>query len=144
MDQGDDKTNTPGTCSIFVMTHKEIRHIPQDRVVTYARLVVDFRPQKDDPNRLRITSGGNLIKYPGDITTRTADMTKAKILWNSILSTECSWFMGLDIKNFYFGTPLDRFKYMKIPITLFPARVRQQYQLRGERLKMDSFTWRLG
>ena len=50
MFQGDDKTNTPGTCSIFVMTHNEIRHIPQDRVVTYARLVVDFRLQKDNPN----------------------------------------------------------------------------------------------
>ena len=100
MAQGDDKTKTPGTCSIFVMTHNKIRHIPQDRVVTYARLVVDFRPQKDDPNRVRITASGNLIKYPGEITTRTSDMTTAKILWNSILRTEGDRFMGLDIKNF--------------------------------------------
>ena len=71
MAQGDDKTNTPGTCSIFVMTHNEIRNIPQDRVFTYARLVVDFRPPKDDPNRVRITAGGKLIKYPGELTTRT-------------------------------------------------------------------------
>ena len=58
MDQGDDKTKTPGTCSIFVMTHNKIRHITQDIVVTYARLVVDFKPQKDDPNHVRITAGG--------------------------------------------------------------------------------------
>ena len=70
------------------MTHNEIRHIPQDRVVTHARLVVDFRPPKDDHNRVRITAGGNLINYPGDLTTHTADMTMAKILWNSILSTK--------------------------------------------------------
>ena len=43
--------------------------------------------------------------------------------------------MGLDIKNFYLGTPLNRFKYMKIPITLFPAHVRQQYQLHGDHVK---------
>ena len=118
MYQGDNKTKTPGTCSIFLMTHNKIRHIPQDRVVTYARLVVYLRPQKDDPNRVRITAGGNLIKYPGEITTCTADMTTAEILWNSILSTQGAQFMGLDIKYFYLGTPLDRFEYMKIPITL--------------------------
>ena len=107
MAQGDSKTNTPGTDSIFIMTQDEIRHIPSNRVVTYARLVVDFRPQKAYPNRVRITAGGNLIKYPGELTTRTADMTTAKILWNSILSTEDARFMGIDINNFYLGTPID-------------------------------------
>ena len=126
MAQGDDKTKIPGTCSIFVMTHNEIRHIPQDRVVTYARLLVDFRPQKDNPNRVRITAGGDLIKYPGELNTRTEDMTTAKILWNITISTEGDLFMGLNIKDLYLGTPLDRFEYTKIPITLFPAHVRQQ------------------
>ena len=84
MAQGDDKTKTPGTCSIFVMTHNEIKHIPQGRFVTYALLVVDFRPQKDDPNRVRITAGGNLIKYPVELTTLTADMTTDKIIWNGL------------------------------------------------------------
>ena len=81
-------TKTPGTCSIFVITYNKIRHIPQDRVVTYACLVVDFRPQKDDPDRVRKTAGGNLINYPGEITALTSDMTTAKILWNSILITK--------------------------------------------------------
>ena len=96
MDQGDENTKTPGTCSIFVMTHKEIRHIPQDRVVTYARLVVGFRPKNEDPNCVTIKTGGNLIKYPGELTTRTADMTTAKILWNGIIITKGARFMGLD------------------------------------------------
>ena len=129
MAQGDRKTNTPGTDSIFIMTQDEIRHIPKDRVVTYARLVVDFRPQKVDPNQVRITAGGNLIKYPGELTTRTANMTTAKSLWNSILSTEDARFTGIDIKNFYLGTPLDQFEYTKLPIALLPANIREQYQL---------------
>ena len=36
----------------------EIKNIPKDRVVTYARIVVDYREQKKDPNRVRITAGG--------------------------------------------------------------------------------------
>ena len=40
---------------------------------TYARIVVDFRPQKEDPNRVKITAGGNLIQYAGELTARTAD-----------------------------------------------------------------------
>ena len=64
--QGDDNTKTPGTCSILVITHNKIRHIPQDRVVTYACLVVDFRPQKDDTNRVRITAGRNLLAIRAD------------------------------------------------------------------------------
>ena len=64
------------------MTVDEIRKIPPDRVVTHARIVVDYRPQKSDPNRVRITVGGNLLKddYPGELTTRTADLTTSKIL----------------------------------------------------------------
>ena len=38
--------------------------------------------------------------------------------------------MGIDIKNFYLGTPLDRYEYMRIPITLFPQHIIDQYNLR--------------
>ena len=53
MAQGDNKTGEKGTNSIFVMmSHEEIKHIPKDRFVTYARIVVNFRTQKKDPNRV--------------------------------------------------------------------------------------------
>ena len=53
--------DTNGTQTIHYLTHEEIKCIPGDRTVTYARIVVDFRPQKTDPNRVRITVGGNLL-----------------------------------------------------------------------------------
>ena len=112
MAQGDEKTGTKGKNCIFVMNHDEIANIPKDCVVTYARVVVDFRPQKDDPNRVRITAGGNLIKYPGKLTTRTADLTTSKLLWNSVISTDDARFAALDVGNFYLETPLERYKYM--------------------------------
>ena len=79
-----------------------------------------------------ITAGGNIIKYPGGLTTRTADLTTSKILWNSVLITQDAKYMCIDIKNFYFGTPLDIFEYMQIPLTMFPDHVAQQYQLWGK------------
>ena len=41
-------------------------------------------------------------------------------MWNSMLSTEVSKYMCLDIKDFYLMPPLDQFEYKKMPITLFP------------------------
>ena len=58
MSQGYRKTGTRGNICIFVMTHDKIASTPADRVVTYARIVVDFCPQKKDPNRVQITAGG--------------------------------------------------------------------------------------
>ena len=77
---------TKGTDTIQFMDHEMIDNIPADRTVTYTRIVVDFRPQKADPNRVRITAGGNLIVYPDELTTRTADLLTTKIMWNSVLS----------------------------------------------------------
>lgn len=127
--QGDNNTNTPGTDSIFVLTHEEIQRIPHDRTITYARIVVDYRTQKKDPNRVRLTAGGNLIDYPGELTTRTADLTTTKMLWNSVISTTDARYLCLDIKNFYLGTPMDRFEYMKMPLDIFPAATVAQYNL---------------
>jgi hypothetical protein len=78
-----------GSDMVFFMTPEEIKRIPSGRMVTYAHIVVDYRPQKDDPNHVCITVGvgGNLIDYPGELTTRTADLTTTKILWNSTIST---------------------------------------------------------
>jgi hypothetical protein len=78
---------TKGTNTIFYLSHAEILSIPKDRTVTYGRIVIDHRPQKEDPNHVCITVGGNLIKYPFKLTTCTADMLSLKIMWNSIIST---------------------------------------------------------
>jgi hypothetical protein len=113
MAQGDNKTGQKGTNSIFVMTHDEIRTIPKNQTVPYARVVVDFCPQKADPHRICITAGGNLINYPVELSTRTADLTTSKLMWNSVLSTAGAKYMCLDIKNFYLTAPLDRFEYIR-------------------------------
>jgi len=89
-----------------------------DRTVTYARIVIDHRPQKEDPNRVRITVGGNFIDYPFELTTRTADIVSSKIVWNSVINAKDARFDGADIKNMYLKTPLDQYEYMNMPIAL--------------------------
>ncbi len=72
--------DTKSTNTIKFMTLEEIKHIPKDQVVIYARIVPDYRPQKKDPNHVRITAGGNLINYPFELTTRTTDLMTSKIM----------------------------------------------------------------
>ncbi len=64
MAQDDNKTGRKETNSIFIMTHDKIMEILKNQMVTYAQVVVDFRPKKNDPHRICITTGGNLINYP--------------------------------------------------------------------------------
>jgi hypothetical protein len=37
--------------------------------------------------------------------------------------------MCLDVKNFYFGTPIDSFEYTRIPIKLIPQEIIAEYNL---------------
>ena len=86
-----------------------------------------------------MTAGGNLISYPGELTMHTANVAMAKILWNSVISTDGARYMCIDIKNFYLGTPLDRFEYMRIPIALFPQHTIDKYNLNTH--KKDGFVY---
>ncbi len=106
LSQGNENV-TVGTNTIFFLSHAEIRCIPKDPTVMYACIVINHRPQKDDPNHIRITVGGNLINYPYKLTTRTADMVLAKIIWSSMVSTPGAKFGGANIKNMYLKALLD-------------------------------------
>jgi hypothetical protein len=98
MCQGDNKTGQKGTNAMFVMTHDEIAHVLQaKKVFPYANPVVDYRAQKEDPYHIRITAGGNLITYKEELSVRTADINTAKIHWNSVISTDATMYMCLDM-----------------------------------------------
>jgi hypothetical protein len=103
--------------------------VPKDKIITYGRFVVDIRPNKSEIHRVCLTVGGNLIQYPGDVSTHSADLTTSKCLWNITISTEGARYMCLDVKNFYFRTPMDSFEYMGIQIKLIPHEIIDQYNL---------------
>ena len=117
MAQGDDKTGQKGTNAMFVMTKPEITSaLERGTKFTYANPVVDYRPQKEHPNRIRITAGGNLIDYESELSVRTADINTTKLHWNSVVSTDKAKYMCLDIKKF---TSAQRWSIMSTCISLW-------------------------
>jgi len=129
--QGDTKTKTIGTNAIFVMTHNDIKNYKGK--YTYARVCLDHRPQKEDPYRIRVTAGGNLIKYIGKLPVRTDNITTSKLQWNSVISTKNARYMCIDLKNFYLTANLDYYEYMKMPLNIFPQWIINQYDLHRRR-----------
>ncbi len=108
MCQSNNKMGTVGTDAMFVMTPQDVANMPSDHLATYANIIVNFQPQKEDPHRIQIFVGGNLINHPGELATRTADITTSKLHWNSVLSTQKAKYiyMCLDLKSFYLSAPL--------------------------------------
>jgi hypothetical protein len=115
-----------GTNTIFFIWRTQV---PVARNVTYGRLVSTIRPTKDEVHRVRVTVGGDRLDYPGITTTQCASLTTIKCLINSTLSTPDAKFMVLDIKNVYYGTPMERYEYMKLPLALIPVEIVKQYNL---------------
>lgn len=103
--------------------------IPTGRKATYLRLVVADRPMKANPRRVRFTVGGDKVNYPGNVSTKTADLTTAKILINHTISTPGARWMCMDIKDFYLNNPMNRYEYMQIPVSQIPKRIMEQYNL---------------
>ena len=89
------------------------REIPADRLkdVTYIKFVCNIQTKKKDPNRTRATMGGNLINYPEDVGTPTANLLLIKIFLNSVILTQGAKFAGTDLANFYLMTSLKRPEY---------------------------------
>ena len=115
-----------GTNTIFSIPKDKV---PAGRKVTYGRIEAEIRPQKAETHRTRLTVGGNLIHFPGDVTTPTADLITSKIIFNSVLSTKNAKFMCADISNFYLNDPMDRYEYTKLPLDIIPEKIIQQYNL---------------
>jgi hypothetical protein len=63
--------------------------------------------------------------------TSTVDITTFKILINSTFSTAEAKMMMMDIKNYYVGTPLPIYQYMRQHISILPLDIIEKYDLTG-------------
>ena len=105
--------------------------MPRNKRATYARMVVDVRPEKEDPNRVRITAGGDRLDYYGETSTETASLETAKILINSVLSTKNAKFMAIDLSNFYIQNDLEDYQYIRFHISMIPQEIIDEYNLKS-------------
>ena len=111
-----------GANTIFFISKDKVT---AGRTVTYEKIVDEIRPQKDKTHRTRLTLGGNLIHFSGEVTTPTADLITAKLIFNSVLSTKNAKFMCAAIANFYHNNTMDRYEYMKLPLDIIPEEIIQ-------------------
>jgi hypothetical protein len=120
--QRDPKDRITGTGTIFFIAKSQV---PAKRKVTYANFVCNIRPQKSETHRVRMTAGGDKLDYPGDASSPTVSMLDSKIHINSTISDakRGARHLGLDIKNYFLGTPMAYFQYMRVQPSAIPQEV---------------------
>jgi hypothetical protein len=124
---GPDSEMPEGTDTLFFIHPNQMTN---GRKATYLCIVCADRPEKTQPRCVRHTIGGDQINYPGSTSTKTADLTTVKTLFNSVISTPDGRFMTVNLKDFFFGTPLeDRYEYIRIPVHVIPPRIMELYNL---------------
>jgi hypothetical protein len=75
--------------------------------------------------------GGDRLDYSGNVATSTADITTFKILINITLSTKDAEMTMMDIKNYWLGTHLPRYEYMRMLLSRFLQELVNKYNLKA-------------
>ena len=119
-----------GTNTIFFIHHFEF---PAGNRVTYGQIVVYIRPNKAEKHRVRITVGVYKLLYDMPTATQCASLITINILLNSVVSIILAQFMCADIYDFYYNTPMVDFEYMKLPLSMFPQEIIEQYNLENRK-----------
>ena len=117
-----------GTNTIFFIHKKDVpAHCWKN--ITHGKIVVSYRPTKDDPNRTCLTMGGGRIIYPGYFGTPTIDLLTFNLHQNSTISTDHARYMKIDINNFYLHTPMEQYEYMRLNLSDLLDDVIKHYNL---------------
>ena len=84
---------------------------------------------KTETHRTRLTAGGNLIDYPGDVSTPTSELTTMKLHINSAISDVKATYMCMDVKYVYLNNMAERAEYIMIQIAMIPQEFFYKYNL---------------
>ena len=76
--------------------------------------------------------GGNRINIDMDGGTPATNLLTVKLLFNSIISTPGARNLGLDLKDFYLNTLMNRPEFLFMKISNFPDGVIKHYNLRSK------------
>ena len=59
--------------------------VPAGIIVTYGRTIAKIIAQKDETYHTRLTVAGDLVNFPGDVTSPTEDLITSKLIFNCLL-----------------------------------------------------------
>ena len=97
--------------------------ISKNKKVAYMWLVVSILPLKVETYCIRVTIRGDRLEYDGFTYTVPASFSIVKLHLNSTISTPGARYMSLDIKDYYYGMPIDDFEYAQLPLTIIPPEI---------------------
>ena len=101
------KTQCPTNLAAYFRVGENMQELtdkPKYIRETYVREVCDNRPQKTETHRTRFATEGNIIYYPGEVSTLTSELTTMKLHVNSTISNVKSRCMCMDMKDFTWAT----------------------------------------
>jgi hypothetical protein len=119
-----------GTDTFFCINYHNIQ-LHKRKETCHTMVVSEVHPDKEDPNRTRITIGGSCICYLGNTVTNTASLELLKLLRNSVLSRKGACLSSIDLKNFYLDTPMPEPDYVCIKILDIPNKFIDKYKITG-------------
>jgi hypothetical protein len=111
--------DVPGTDTCFFIPKSLV---PSHKGPTYGRICCNYQPQKEEKHCVRLTIGGNWIDYPGNKSTLMANLTMAKLLIYSTISTPGAKFLGIDLAYFYLNTLMPNPEYMRLHLDIIPQK----------------------
>ena len=77
--------------------------------------------------------GGDLIKYPGLLTTRMMnEEVRTKFLWNLISHRNNTKFLANNVINCFLNNSLDQYKNMLMLVNIIPEHFIQQHNFRAK------------
>ena len=121
--------NVQGTNTMEVCNKSDI---PNNQPITYGSVVCDFKPLKVEKYRCRLVVGGDKLPYTDDAAAPAANLLETKLMLNSTISQAGSKFFGIDIKDFFLSSYMDKPEYMRLNIKDIPDDIILQYNLKEQ------------
>ena len=108
-----------------------ISQATQDRKVTYANMVCDYRPLNIYTNQLILIMDGGKLDYNDYATSPEASFTNTQLLLNSVIldARRGARFLTLDIKAFLLQSTMERPEHMRIHSKYFMPDIRNKYNI---------------
>jgi hypothetical protein len=121
-------SGTKGTKTIVFIRYNKIP-LDRRRHITYGKTVVTYQPEKDNPNRTRLTVSGNRVLHHGNVSMPMVKIMTVKMHLNSVMSMKGAQYCTFDLKDFDLNTPIDQPEYMQMKLSDPPQEFVDLYNL---------------
>ena len=89
-----------------------------------------MKPEKEKKEHTRLTVGGNLLDFTGNLSAPTASVTTAKCVFNSVVSIPGARCLLADIKFFYLNNIIPDREFMPISLKIISQDIIDTYDLK--------------